>query len=159
MNNKKVLSKEAIYKKNQKKSKICRTLSPIVFWSFIVISILCMFVALRNSFGNVIEIMDWLNGKKFNDVQLAENYEYLIAKYGEWVIGNGTHGFVISFVDIGNAVFSGVAITNFVMSIAFYISAYVIGKWTLPRISAQLLIDNQDMVNLVILKDHESYRR
>ena len=96
-----------------------------------------------------------LDAKKFDGTQLQENYTYLANKFGEWVIGNGSHGFQITFINIGHAVFSGLMVINVFLSITFLISAYLLGKWLLPKIAEQITQDNQDMVNLTILKDHD----
>ena len=152
---KKQLTTEEVYKKNQKKSKILRTLAPIVFWGCIALSVVCLIFAIKNSFGNVAEIMRLLDNSIYTGEQLEANYTYLIEKYGEWVIGNGGKGFTISFVHIGKALFSGLMIANLICSVVFLISAYVLGKWLLPKISAQILLDNQDMVNITILQNQK----
>lgn len=153
---KKQLTAEQIYKKNQKKSKILRILSPIVFWGCLALAIICLIFAVKNSFGNIREICDMLDNSKWTGDQLAQNYAYLIDKYGEWVIGNGGNGFTITFVNIGKALFSGLMIANCVLCVVFLVSAYVLGKWLLPKLSAQILIDNQDMVNLTILQNQKN---
>ena len=96
-----------------------------------------------------------LDAKKFTGEQLQDNYAYLVNKFGEWVIGNGSLGFTITFVNIGHAVFSGIMIASAFLSVLFFVSAYVLGKWLLPHLAEQILQDNQDMVNLTILKDHD----
>lgn len=149
---KKQLTAEEVYKGNQKKSKILRILAPIVFWGCLALAVLCLIFAVKNSFGNIGEICDMLDNSKWTGDQLEQNYAYLIEKYGEWVIGNGGNGFTITFVNIGKALFSGLMLTNCVLCVVFLVSAYVLGKWLLPKLSAQILIDNQDMVNLVVLK-------
>lgn len=149
---KKELTPEDIYKRNQKKAKLFKILAPICFWGFLVLSVICLFFAIKNSFGNIAEIINLLDSKAYTGEQLSANYEYLTGKYGEWVIGNGSTGFQITFVNIGKALFSGLAITNFVLFIVFLVSSYVIGKWLFPKISAQIILDNQDMVNLTILR-------
>lgn len=155
MAEKKQLTAEEIYKKNQKKSKVLRILSPICFWGFLALSVLCLIFAIRNSFGNIAEIMALLDSKKYTGVELQSNYAYLIDKYGEWVIGNGSTGFTITFINIGRALFSGLMVTNCILSVVFLVSAFVLGKWLLPKISAQILLDNQDMVNLTVLRQNK----
>ena len=152
---KKELTPEEIYKRNQKRSKVLRILSPIVFWGCLALAIICIIFAIKNSFGNVAEICSLLDSKKFTGEQLEQNYTYLCGKYGEWVIGTGGNGFVITFVNVGKALFSGLMIFNVFLSIFFLVCAFLLGKWILPKISAQLLIDNQDMVNLEILKSKD----
>lgn len=151
---KKQLTPDEIYKRNQKKSKVLRILAPICFWGFLALSIICLILAIKNSFGNVAEIINMLDTKKYTGEELQANYQFLVEKYGEWVIGNGGAGFQITFVNIGRALFSGLMITNFIFCVVFLVSAYLLGKWLLPKLSAQILLDNQDMVNLTILKDH-----
>lgn len=149
---KKQLTPEEIYKRNQKKSKVLRILSPICFWGFLALSVICLVFAVKNSFGNVAEIIEMLDTHSHTGDELQANYQYLIVKYGEWVIGNGGSGFQITFVNVGRALFSGLAIANAIFCVVFLVSAYVLGKWLLPKLSAQILIDNQDMVNMVVLK-------
>lgn len=149
---KKELTPEEIYKRNQKISKLLKILAPICFWGFLALAVLCLIFAIKNSFGNVAEIIRLLDSKQYTGEELRANYEFLTNKYGEWVIGNGNAGFQITFVNIAKALFSGLAITNFILFIVFLVSAYVFGKWVLPKVSAQIIQDNQDMVNLVVLK-------
>ena len=149
---KKQLTQEEIYKRNQKKSKVLRMLAPICFWGFLALAIICLIFAIKNSFGNVAEIINMLDTKKYTGEELQANYQFLVERYGEWVIGNGGAGFQITFVNIGHALFSGLMITNCIFFAVFLVSAYLLGKWLLPKLSAQILIDNQDMVNLIILK-------
>lgn len=156
MAKKEQLTAEQIYKRNQKISKVLRVLSPICFWGFLALGVLCLLFALRNSFGNIIEICKLLETNNFTGEQLQNNYNYLIDKYGEWTIGNGGKGFMISFVNIGKAMFSGLMITNCILSVVFFASAYLLGKWILPKISEQILLDNQDMVNMTILKNQKN---
>ena len=151
---KKQLTPEEIYKRNQKKSKVLKILAPICFWGFLALAIICLILAIKNSFGNVAEIINMLDTKKYTGEELQANYQFLVEKYGEWVIGNGGAGFQITFVNIGHALFSGLMITNCIFFVVFLVSAYLLGKWLLPKLSAQILLDNQDMVNLTILKDH-----
>lgn len=150
---KKQRTPQEIYKLNQKKSKVLRISAPIVFWVFIALSILCLILAIKNSFGNIAEIIDLLDSKAYTGTELQANYDYLTAKYGEWLIGNGGAGFQITFVNIGHALFSGLMITSLVLCVLFFAGAYILGKWVLPKLAEQILIDNQDYVNMQILKD------
>ena len=144
-----------IYKRNQKRSKVLKILAPICFWGFLALGIMCFIFAVRHSFGNIAEIIDLLDGKKYTGEALKNNYNFLVEKYGEWVIGNGGAGFQITFIHIGHALFSGLMIANFILCNIFIASAFILGKWLLPKISAQILVDNQDMVNLTVLKNAE----
>lgn len=152
---KKELTAEQKYKRNQRKSKRLRNLAPFVYWASLACALLCFVFAVKNSFGNVGEIISLLDSKKYTGNELQENYNYLIDKYGEWVIGSGGSGFMITFINIGHALFSGLMITDCVLCVIFWLNAYIMGKWLLPKIAADTLVANQDMVNLTILKDHE----
>ena len=147
---------EEIYKSNQKKAKIFRILTPIVFWVLIGAAILCFILAIRHSLGNIAEITNKLNTKKFTGEELQANYNELIAKYGEWTIGNGGAGFQIRFVNIGRAAFSGIMIANFTLSGIFLLSAFLLGKWILPKTATIIEQNNIDMVNLTILRNEDN---
>lgn len=155
MEKNKKLTAEETYKRNQKKAKLFSVLAPICFWGFLALSVLMLILAVRHSFGNMGEIIDLLDSNKFTGEELKTNYAYLIDKYGEWIIGNGGSGFTITFINIGNAIFSGLMIASCVLSVVFLVSAFVLGKWLLPMLSRQILNDNQDMVNLTILKEKD----
>lgn len=143
---------EQIYKKNQKKIKAIKIATPIIRWGLLFLSILFLILALKNSFGNMTEIIELLDSKKYTGEVLKQNYEMLINKYGKWNIGNGSAGFSIEFINIGNALFSGIAITCFVLSVFCLIASFVFGKWLLPIISNQIEENNQNSVNLTVLK-------
>lgn len=149
------LTPQELYVHNQKKAKTLSVLAPICFWGFLALAVMCLVLAVENSFGNVAEIVRLLNSKKYTGEELQANYAYLTEKYGEWVIGNGNTGFQIVFVNVRNALFSGVMKINCVLCIVFFISAYLFGKVIFPKLSKQIIQDNQDMVNLTILKDKE----
>ena len=149
----KLLSKEELYKKNQKRVKVYGFLSPVCFWVFLVLSVVCFILAIKNSLGNVNEIIDLLETSNHTGEELQANYAYLTEKYGEWVIGNGNAGFQLVFINLKRAVFSGFMITCFIACVVFLISAYVLGKWLFPFLAKKTLQENQDMVNLTILKD------
>lgn len=147
----KELTPEELYKKNQKKAKVLKKIAPFCFYGFLALSILCLIFAIKNSFGNIAEIMELLNNKKYTGEQLRENYNFLVNKYGEWVIG-GSAGFTITFINIGNALFSGLMVVSVILSLVFFVSAFVLGKWLFPRLANQIMEENQEMVNMTILK-------
>lgn len=144
-----------IYKSNERKAKVLKNLAPIVFWLSLGIAILCFFLAIRGSFGNLNELLELLDDKKYNAEELQANYNFLINKYGEWVIGSGGAGFTIRFIDIKQVAFSGFVLLNFLLSLFFLAFAFVMGKWVLPKISAQITQSNQDDVNIAILEMKE----
>lgn len=150
------MGKLDIYNKTKKRAKAFNALAPVTFWVFLALSVVCLVFAVRNSFGNIIEIIHKLDKKGLTGDELKANYDLLVAKYGEWVIGQGTGGFTITFINIGNAFFSAFAIVNFVLAVFFFLSAYICGKWLFPLISRNLTQDNQDMVNAVILTEHDN---
>lgn len=145
-------TKVQTYDRNKKWAKALKVIAPICFWTFLALGILFFILAIKNSFGNVAEIIDKLNSRVYTGEELRANYEYLIEKYGEWMIGNGGAGFTISFVNIKNALFSGIMVISIILSLVFFVSSVVLGKLLLPRISEQLIQDNQDMVNIEVLK-------
>lgn len=156
---KKELTAEQIYKRNQRRSKRLRALAPVTYWTCLALAVVCFIFAVKNSFGNVGEIISMLDSKKYSGDELEANYNYLISKYGEWVVGSGGSGFMITFINIGNALFSGLMITNCVMCVIFWMSAYILGKWLLPKFAADAQLQNQDMVNLTVLRDHEEAKK
>jgi hypothetical protein len=151
----KELSQEEIYKRNQKLSKGLAIASPFVFWGCLALALLCFYFAIKNSIGNIDEIVALLDTQKFTGEQLEQNYAMLVAKYGELVIGGASGGFQITFVNVGKAVFNGIAIVNAIATAFFVVVAYVMGKWLLPLFSKKIEQDNQDMVNLTILKNNK----
>jgi len=153
---KRELTAEQKYKRNQKLAKFFKVLAPVVFWGFLCLAVFCLIFAIKHSFGNVREILELLDDKKYTGESLLQNYEFLISKYGEWVIGNGGAGFQVKFVNVGNAVFSKLMIMNCLFFIVFLSSAFLLGKWLLPKIANQITAANQDMVNLMVLKGAEN---
>ena len=156
MAEKKKKTPEQVYKGNKRKAKLLAILAPVVFWGFIVISVFCVVLAFKHSFGNIAEIMRLLDDKVYTGEQIETNYNFLLNKYGEWTIGSGGYGFTIRFINIGKALFSGLMITNIILAVVFFVSAFVLGKWLLPKIAHQINVENQDMVNLTILKNQEN---
>lgn len=152
---KKEKTSEQVYDGNVKKVKFLRFITPIVFWGLLVLSLICLVLAIRGTFGNLEELLRLLDNDKYTGEQLEQNYKYLINKYGEWVIGSGGAGFTIRFIDIKQVAFSGFVLFTFIMAIFLCISAFVLGKWILPKIANQIEQDNQNMVNRTILRQQD----
>lgn len=146
------MNKTEIYKKNQRKAKVLGILTPFIFWGLIVLAIIFFALALSNSVGNMDEITTLLNSKKYTGEDLRANYAYLIDKYGEWVIGSGSTGFTLTFINVKAAIFGGFAIFSGVSAVVCFIGAFVLGKWLFPLLTKKITQDNQDMVNLTILE-------
>lgn len=145
-----------IYKKNQKRAKIFKILSPIIRYGLLALGIILLILAIVNSFGNIVEISKLLNGKTYTDEELVQNYAYLIEKYGEWKIGNGGSGFYISFIDIRKAIFSALMITNCICGAIFILASNILGKWVLPMVANSITENNQDFVNLTLLEKEKN---
>lgn len=146
------LTPEETYKRNEKKAKALKILSPIVFWSFLGLALLCLIFAFKNSFGNMAEIIRLLDDKVYNGEQLEANYNFLLNKYGEWTIGSGGYGFTIRFINISKALFSGLMVANLIACVSLVVLAFLLGKWVLPKLSRQIEDENKSMVNLTILR-------
>ena len=110
---------------------------------------------ITNSVGNITEIISLLDKDKYTGEQLQENYQYLIERWGEWVIvGKSANIFKIQFVNIGNAFFSGLMITFLVLGIVCFACSIVLGKILFPKLAQYYSDNNQDMVNIATLQTH-----
>lgn len=107
----------------------------------------------KNSIGNITEILNLLDKDLYTAEQLAENYQNLTAKWGEWeIIGAGNAGLVIRYVDIGNALFSGLMITYSVLTGVSFMFAILFGKLIFPMLSKHFKNSNEEMVDMATLK-------
>ena len=132
-------------------SEILKISSFVCFWLFLILSIVCLYFAIRNSFGNIAEIINLLDKKNCTGEELQANYQYLIEKYGEWVIGTGGSGWTISFINIGRALFSGIMIMNCIFFVVC-LTLSILSKWLLPKIAERIKDSSQDTVNIEVLK-------
>lgn len=153
------LTIDEIVAKKQKRAKLISKLAPIIRWVFLGLSILCFYIAIRNSIGNLIEIFDKLDDSRFTGDELQANYTYLINKYGEWHIGKGGSGFSIVFINIKRAIFSGVMLTFFIGGIILLTSSFVFGKWLLPMLAKDMQEDAQSTTNVELLKMAERSKK
>lgn len=77
----------------------------------------------------------------------------LIEKYGEWnIIGVTGSTVTMQFVNIKNALFSGLMITFLSLSIVCFMVAIILGKIIFPKLSILYNENNQDMVNIATLR-------
>ena len=99
------------------------------------------------------EILNLLDKKKYSGTEILQNYQYLIDKWGEWeLIGEGNAGLVIRYVNIGNALFSGLMITFSTLSIVFLSSAIIFGKIVFPCLEKHYNSSNESLVDMATLK-------
>lgn len=155
---KKELTPSQMLEKREKQIKWLKILKPIIQWGSLALAIIFLIIAFKESFGNMSEIINMLDGKLYNDAELQANYEFLLQKYGEWIIGSGNSGFIITFVNVGRAMFSGLMITSLIGSIIMFVTYSIIGKKLLPKIIDKLKEDNQTMTNKAILKNIEEIK-
>ena len=92
--------------------------------------------------------------------EIAENYRYLVEKWGEWtVIGNDGSAFEVSFVNIGVALFSGLMKTYLILTIISFSTAIIVGKVLFPKLSTYYKDHNQDIVNLATLETQAELKK
>ena len=126
---KKTLTSEQIYQKNKRKAKLCKIFTPIIFYMFFLLTIFFLILAMKHSIGNVFDILNLLDKDVYSGEELRQNYMYLVEKWGEWeIIGEDSAGFVVRYVNIGNALFSGLMMTYFVLASISLTLAIVFGK-------------------------------
>lgn len=149
-----------MYKKNLQKSKIFKRLAPVVFWTFLVLFVLFIILTIRNSWGNITEIIHLLDKDTFTGEEISQNYQYLIDKWGEWVIiGKNAGVFSVQFVDIRRALFSGLMITYMTLAIICICFAIIVGKILFPKLSQLYSDNNQNMVNMATLQTNSEIQK
>jgi len=154
---KKNLTPEQLYKKNKKRLKTFKVLSPIIHFGFLILGLIFLFFMIKNSVGNITEIIDLLDKKKHSEEMLQKNYQYLVNKWGEWVILGDLNGSItIRFVDIRNALFSKLMVTNLILGIVCLSISLIIGKLLLSKLIKYYSENNQDIVNIATLQTHAS---
>lgn len=118
-----------------------------------------LYFALRNSVGNIVDILRALNKDTHTKEELQANYLALIEKWGEWeIIGEGMSGLVIRYVDVGNALFSGLAIIFTTLSVVFLVTGIVLGKIVFPLLSKHYKNTNDELVDVSTLRTAEQMK-
>lgn len=108
---------------------------------------------ISNSVGNITEILHLLDKDIYTGEEIAEHYKYLVEKWGEWeIVGAGSAGLVIRYVDIRNALFSGLMITYTILTVIALLCAVGIGKILFPQLSKLYTNNNDEMVDVATLK-------
>jgi hypothetical protein len=88
----------------------------------------------------------------YSGEELIENYQYLVDKWGEWeIIGENSAGLVIRYVDVGNALFSGLMMIYMSLTIASLVIAIVLGKLIFPLLAKMYKNANDEMVDMATL--------
>lgn len=89
----------------------------------------------------------------YTDEEIAEHYKYLVEKWGEWeIVGADSAGLVIRYVDIRNALFSGLMITYTILTAVSLLLAIVFGKIVFPQLAKLYSNNNDEMVDVATLK-------
>lgn len=121
-----------------------------------LIAVIFAFFALRNSIGNVFEILDALDKEKYTGAEIQANYARLVATWGEWeIVGENNAGLVIRYINIKNAIFSALAITQAICAVTFLIAGIIFGKIVLPGLSKKYADGNKELVDLTSLRAAE----
>lgn len=147
------MNAEQIYRKNKKKARVFEILTPIVWYLFLFLAFIFFCFTINNSVGNIVEILDLLDKDIYTGTELSQNYAYLVSKWGEWeIIGTGVGGLSVRYIDIGNALFSGLMVTFSTLTLLAIVSAIVLGKIMFPLLAKHFRNSNEEMVDLATLK-------
>jgi hypothetical protein len=88
----------------------------------------------------------------YTGIELEANYQQLVEKWGEWNLGRGGGAFSVRYIDVGNALFSGLMITFTTLSIVSFTIAIVFGKIIFPLLAKYFKGNNEEMVDMATLK-------
>ena len=147
------MNTEQIYKRNKRRAKIFSVLAPITWYVLLLLTILFLCLMLKNSIGNVTEILELLDEDNYSGTEIIQNYAYLVEKWGEWeIIGADSAGLVIRYVNVGNALFSGLMITFSTLSFVSFCAAILFGKIMFPLLAKHFINSNEEMVDMATLR-------
>lgn len=97
-----------------------------------------------------------MDKETYNAAELRDNYQMLVAKWGEWeLLGEHSAIFAIRYVDVGNAMFSGLMITYTTLCSIFFVCAIVFGKIVFPLLGKHYENTNTELVDMATLKSAE----
>lgn len=101
----------------------------------------------------MVEILELLDTDNFTGTELEQNYAALVERWGEWEIHSANSaGLVIRYVNVGNALFSGLMITFSTFTVISLCSAILLGKIVFPMLSKHFTNCNDEMVDMATLK-------
>lgn len=107
----------------------------------------------KNSVGNVTEILNLLDDDKWSGEEIRQHYTELIDKWGEWeIVGKDGAGIVVRYVDVRNAMFSGLAITFGSLMFVSLLFAIVFGKIVFPLLKKHYENTNDELVDIATLQ-------
>lgn len=124
----------------------------MMWYLCLTLTIFFLCLTLRNSVGNVIEILDLLDTDTHTGIEIENNYDFLIKRWGEWEITTGASGLHVRYVNVGNALFSGLMITFSTISIICFAAGIIFGKIVFPLLAKHYKSTNDEMVDLATLK-------
>ena len=94
-----------------------------------------------------------MNKDIYSGEEIEKNYAYLVEKWGEWeIIGEGSSGLIIRYVDVRSALFSGLMVTYSILTGVSILLAILIGKIVFPQLSKLYSDNNSEMVDVATLK-------
>ena len=102
----------------------------------------------QNSVGNITDILQKLDNDVYNKEEIIANYNELAVKWGEWEI----IGASVRYIDIGNALFSGLMMTFSTLALVSLSFAIILGKVVFPLLKRYYENTNEEMVDLATLK-------
>lgn len=151
-----VQTTEQLYQGNKRKAKIFSRLAPIVWWVFASLAVLFIILALENSVGNVLTILELLDDEVYSAAEIREHYGMLAEQWGEWeLVGEDNTIFAIRYINVANAMFSGVMKIFFTLGIIFFVLAVALGKLVFPALAKSYTGNNEELVNLATLQSAE----
>ena len=108
---------------------------------------------IKNSVGNITEILNLLDDTKWSGEEIQKHYAELIDRWGEWeIVGKDEAGIVVRYVDIRNAMFSGVAMTFGVFMFLSFVVAIIFGKIVFPLLKRHYEDSNEELVDITTLQ-------
>ena len=147
------LTTEQIHNRNEFLARVFSILAPITKYIFLLLTILFLYLMIKNSMGNIKEIVELLDEDVYSGIELTQNYEYLIEKWGEVrIIGLYSTDAAVRYVDVGNALFSGLMITFSILASITFSIAVIFGKIVFPLLTKHYKSRNKNIENLGMYK-------